>query len=1050
MRRLTIKELQAYGQAGAIAGEVLAAIRTVFAFGGEKKELERYTGRLKLAEKVGIKKSTVVGAVMGGIGFAIFSAAALVFWYGVELILTESYDAGSVILIFINVIMGSIFLGNALPNFQYFLTATASAKEVYGIMARIPPIDKEKTGRVLSDFEGNIVFQNLTFAYPLRPEVTVLKEFNLILKRGQTVALVGPSGSGKSTIVNLIQRFYDPLEGEIIVEGINLRDLDLKAFRAKIGCVQQEPVLFEGTVTENIRMGKLDATQDEIEEAGKLANAHDFIMKLSEGYNTHINERGGGMSGGQKQRIAIARALLRKPKLLLLDEATSALDTKSERLVQCALDTASSGRTVLVVAHRLTTVRNADLILVFDKGMIRESGTHEELVAANGLYAAMLCAQKKGDGSEEDTTDDHANPEGQEEGHIVWHNEDLAEVTLPTATPRPSISSRATLRHLSAVSSVITGQYRKMYNSPIARILRMNRPEIKYIILGCICCLIAGACQPAFALVFSEIYAIFTLINDPPKMRERVSMIAGVMVGIGCARILSMLGQGYFFGVSGERLTRRVRSNLFQAMLNQEIGWFDRPENQPGALTSKLATEASRLSALSGSQLGMIIEAAVLLIMSLVIAFIYSWQLTLLIFAFLPIVVLSGMLWAKSAQAGAVVAKDEKSMRIAGEAISTDRTVFTFGLEGYFSDRFVEALEEKKKSLLRDVLLQALLFGLTQSISYFCFAATFALGAYLVDRKEIEMVAVFKTYTVLTMGAQSLGRTASLGPDARRANAAAANVLRTLDRKPRIPTDKGMIPTVTFKGNVEFRHVHFRYPCRKETLILKDFSHVVTAGQTVALVGQSGCGKSTLIQLVQRLYDPTDGDGKSGVFFDGMNLRDLAPVWIRRQIGIVSQEPNLFDLSIRDNIAYGCNYRVVSMEEVIEAARQANIHTFITTLPNGYETIVGQRGSQLSGGQKQRIAIARALVRKPVLLLLDEATSALDNESERIVQDALDTAMGSRTSLVIAHRLSTVMSSQLIVVLENGYKIEVGTPMALLQAKGAFYSLHNTEQATGS
>ncbi|KAF8564117.1 hypothetical protein P879_11477 [Paragonimus westermani] len=339
MKYFTIKELTAYSRAGSISGEVLAAIRTVVAFGAEKKELRRYTRELDAAEKVGIKKSTAVSGVGGSVGLSIFCSAALIFWYGVQLIREEAYDPGSVLLVFINVIMGSIYLGNALPSFQYFMTAVTSAREIYGTIER---------------------------------------------------RCFASSGSGKSTIVHLLQRFYDPTEGQIKVEGVDIRDLDLKAFRTQLGCVQQEPVLFEGTIAENIRMGKLDATQEEIEEAAKLANADSFILEQPEAYDTLIGERGGSMSGGQKQRIAIARALIRKPKLLLLDEATSALDTRSERVVQEALEKASSGRTVVVVAHRLTTVRNADLILVLDKGVICESGTHDELVAQNGLYATML------------------------------------------------------------------------------------------------------------------------------------------------------------------------------------------------------------------------------------------------------------------------------------------------------------------------------------------------------------------------------------------------------------------------------------------------------------------------------------------------------------------------------------------------------------------------------------------------------------------------------------------------------------------------------------
>ncbi|CAL8095668.1 unnamed protein product [Calicophoron daubneyi] len=575
----------------------------------------------------------------------------------------------------------------------------------------------------------------------------------------------------------------------------------------------------------------------------------------------------------------------------------------------------------------------------------------------------------------------------------------------------------------------------------------MNRPEIPYIIFGCICCLIAGGTQPAFAILFSEVYQIFTMTSEPQYMTKRVSLVAGIMAAIGFARFFSTLGQNYFFGVSGERLTRRVRAALFGAMLEQEVGWFDEEANQPGALTAKLATEASKLKEISGSQLGFILEATVILVMSVVASFFYCWQMTLLMLVFFPVIILCGVVQAKKMRNSGDLSFDEKSMRIAEEAISTDRTVFTFTLENYFCDRFSKSLENSMKSSVKDVLTCAIVYALVSSISEFCFACSFALAAHLIGRRAIEITAVFKVFTVLNTGAQSLGRSTSFGPDTGRAKQAAVIVLKILDRIPSIRTNEGFVPQKAFEGNVEFKHVYFRFPNRKDVLVLKDFSYTVAARRTVALVGQSGCGKSTIIQLVQRFYDPSDRGLESGIYFDGMNLRNLSPAWIRRQIGIVSQEPNLFDLSIRENIAYGCNDRDVTMEEIVEAARMANIHSFISSLPKGYETMVGERGSQLSGGQKQRIAIARALIRKPSLLLLDEATSALDNESERVVQEALDVATGSRTSLVVAHRLSTVEKADVIVVLHDGRKIEVGTPKSLLEAKGAFYALHTTENA---
>ncbi|KAA3682419.1 ATP-binding cassette, subfamily B (MDR/TAP), member 1 [Paragonimus westermani] len=935
MRYYTTKELAAYSRAGSISGEVLAIIRTVVAFGGEKRELRRYANELDAAEKI-----------------------------------------------FMNVIMGSIYLGSALPNFQYFMNAVASAREIYGTIERKPAIDKDNQGVQLSDFKGNVTFHNVTFTYPTRPDIPVLKNFSLNLESGKSIALVGPSGSGKSTIVHLLQRFYDATEGQIKLEGVDIRELDLKTLRAQLGCVQQEPILFEGTIAENIRMGKLDATIEEVEEAAILANAHNFILEQPQAYDTLIGERGGGMSGGQKQRIAIARALIRKPKLLLLDEATSALDTKSERVVQKALEQASSGRTAVIVAHRLTTIRNADLILVLNKGVIRESGTHDELITQNGLYAAMLRNQAK-----------------------------------------------------------------KVKKSSIRRILEMNRPELMYIVLGCISAVIAGAVQPSFAILYSEVYNIFPIIlSSPTEADRRTSLVCGMMALLGFIRFFSMLAQGYFFGVSGERLTKRLRALYFECILKQEIGWFDQSTNQAGALTASLATQATQLKLISGSQLGIMMEAVVLAIVSLIIGFVYSWQLTLLFLGLFPLMVISGMFQFRN-MAGKEKHKDDTAMmRVAQEAINNDRTVFTLTLEDYFYQKFHRVMQDDRKAVIRECLLFGLTYAMTQSLALFAFAAVFALGIHLIDRKVIDVLAVFRVFSVMNMGAQSLGRTASFGPEAKRASKSARTIFSTIDRQSQIPADEGMVPEDRFQGKVIFNHVYFRYPTRKELRILKNFSHTVEPGQTVALVGQSGCGKSTLLQLVQRFYDPSDHGPDSGVFFDQWNLRDLAPSWVRKQIGIVSQEPNLFDMTFEENIAYGDNSRDVSMEEIIEAARQANIHDFISTLPEGYQTMAGQRGSQLSGGQKQRIAIARALLRKPTLLLLDEATSALDNESERVVQQALDAAMGSRTSLVVAHRLSTVQEADLIVVLEGGHKIETGPPAALMVAKGAFYALHNAEQ----
>ncbi|ELU12562.1 hypothetical protein CAPTEDRAFT_117973, partial [Capitella teleta] len=391
----TSKELDAYARAGAVAQEVLSSLRTVIAFGGQAKECKRYNDNLAIAKKFGVKKTTASGGGMGMIYFIIFACYALAFWYGSKLVREEEhYTAGVMLTVFMAVVFGAFGLGNAAPNLKNVATARGAAYSLWEILDRQPLIDSSSPeGEKLGQVDGNIEFKEVHFKYPSRPDVPILRGLNLKANVGQTVALVGPSGCGKSTTVQLLQRFYDPCEGEILIDGHNIKDLNIKFLRDHIGLVSQEPILFATTIRENIQYGRENVTDAEIEQATKMSNAYDFIMKLPQRFDTMCGERGAQLSGGQKQRIAIARALVRDPKILLLDEATSALDTESEATVQAALDKAREGRTTLVIAHRLSTVKNADLIVGFKDGVAHEMGTHNELMALEGIYYKLVTNQ---------------------------------------------------------------------------------------------------------------------------------------------------------------------------------------------------------------------------------------------------------------------------------------------------------------------------------------------------------------------------------------------------------------------------------------------------------------------------------------------------------------------------------------------------------------------------------------------------------------------------------------------------------------------------------
>lgn len=398
---LTERELRSYSSAGSLAEEVLSSIRTVIAFGGQEKEVQRYKDRLQPAEFNGQRKGMYSGLGGGAMWIIIYCVYALAFWYGVELILNDrdaiekEYTPAVIIIVLFGVLAGAQNMGLTSPHIEAFAVARGAAVTIFSVIDRKPAIDAlGQSGLKPKTIVGNIEFKNCHFKYPARMDVSVLNGLDLKITQGHTVALVGQSGCGKSTCLQLLQRLYDPLEGTVLVDGIDIKEMNTAWLRSFIGVVGQEPVLFSTTVRENIRYGKPDVTDAEIEEAARIANCHEFISKLPNGYDTMVGERGSQMSGGQKQRIAIARAIVRNPTILILDEATSALDPSSEKKVQVALEKASQGRTTLVVSHRLSTIINANVIVFIENGIVVESGSHQELLDKKGRYYDLYQANK--------------------------------------------------------------------------------------------------------------------------------------------------------------------------------------------------------------------------------------------------------------------------------------------------------------------------------------------------------------------------------------------------------------------------------------------------------------------------------------------------------------------------------------------------------------------------------------------------------------------------------------------------------------------------------
>ncbi|XP_075413697.1 ATP-binding cassette sub-family B member 5 [Tenrec ecaudatus] len=1027
---LTTKEFTAYSKAGAVAEEVLSSIRTVIAFGGQEKEIQRYTQNLNDAKDIGVKKAIVSKLSLGAVYFFINGTYGLAFWYGTSLILSgdPAYTIGTVLAIFFSVTHSSYCFGAAAPHLETFTIARGAAFNVFQVIDKRPTIDTfSTTGYKPEYIEGTVEFKNVSFSYPSRPSIKILKGLSLRINSGETVALVGSSGSGKSTAVQLLQRLYDPNDGLITVDEKDLRTLNVRHYREHIGVVSQEPVLFGTSISNNIKYGRDGVTDEEIEKAAKEANAYDFIMEFPNKFNTLVGEKGAQLSGGQKQRIAIARALVRNPRILILDEATSALDTESESVVQAALEKGSKSRTTIVVAHRLSTVRNADLIVAMKDGRVVEKGTHADLMAREGLYYSLAMSQ--------DIKVD------EEMEHVTYSTEQ----NIGSIPPISVNTMKSGLKPDCDGNSEKTMQHKEksLPEVSLLKIMKLNKPEWPFVVLGTLASVLNGTVHPVLAIIFAKILTVFGK-NDKTILKHETEVYSMIFVMLGAVCFVGYFMQGWFYGRAGEILTMRLRRLAFKAMLYQDLSWFDDKENNTGALTTMLAVDIAQIQGAIGSRLGAIVQNATCMGVSAIVSFIYGWEMTLLILIIAPVLALTGII--ETAAMIGFANKDKQELKHAGkiatEALENIRTVVSLTREKAFEQMYDETLQIQHRSALKKAQIFGSCYAFSHAFLFFSYAASFCLGAHLVQAGRMTSEGVFVVFIAVAYGALAIGETLVWTPQYSKAKSGAAHLFALLEKKPTIDSHSltGKQPD-TCEGNLEFRDVSFFYPCRPDIVILQDFSLSVEKGTTVALIGSSGCGKSTALQLLLRFYDPLKGQ----VLLDGVDEKELNVQWLRSQIAIVPQEPVLFDCSIAENIAYGDNSRVVPLFEIKEVAKAASIHSFIESLPEKYNTHVGLKGAQLSGGQKQRLAIARALLRKPKILLLDEATSALDNECEKAVQQALEEARRGRTCLMVAHRLSTIQNADLIVVLHDGKVKEQGTHQELLRNRDIYFKLVNAQ-----
>ncbi|KAF8691347.1 hypothetical protein HU200_040478 [Digitaria exilis] len=671
-----------YTNPGAIAEQALSAVRTVYSFVAEPSTMARFSAALEESTRLGIKQGLAKGVAIGsdGISFAIY---AFNIWYGTRLIMYHGYKGGAVYAASASIVIGGMALGSALSNIKYFAEATSAAERIQEVIRRVPKIDSESNaGEELTAISGEVEFKNVEFFYPSRPETPIFVSFNLRVPAGHTIALVGNSGSGKSTVIALLERFYDPSAGEVTLDGVDIRRLRLKWLRAQMGLVSQEPALFATSIRENILFGKEGATEEEVVAAAKAANAHNFILELPQGYDTQVGERGIQMSGGQKQRIAIARAILKSPKILLLDEATSALDTNSERTVQEALELASMGRTTIVIAHRLSTIQNADMIVAMQSGEVKELGSHDELIGIeNGLYSSLVHLQQSKDSMDANKV----SPSSQHMSRCF-----------------SAASKSSSTQSLGDAKDDGNQENPKLPVPSFRMLLMLNAPEWKHALMGSLSAIVFGAIQPVFAYAMGSMISVYFL-TDHEEIKRKTRTYTLLSVALGLLTLLTNIGQHYNFSAMGEYLTKRVREQMLAKFLTFEIGWFDRYENSSSAICSQITKDANMVRSLVGDRISLVVQTISAVLTAYIMGLVIAWRLALLMIAVQPVIITcfyTRYALLKSMSKKSIQAQAECS-KLAAEAVSNLRTITAFSSQKHILHLFDQAQDAPRKENIR-------------------------------------------------------------------------------------------------------------------------------------------------------------------------------------------------------------------------------------------------------------------------------------------------------------------------------------------------------------